>query len=89
MKKLSKKYYCYILRCKDGTLYTGITDDLIKREKAHNNGSGSKYVHSRGGGTMVYSEIFKTKPKALQREAAIKKFSRQKKRIVNRNKISF
>lgn len=77
-----KPFYCYILRCKDGTLYTGITDNIAKRETAHNNGSGSKYVHSRGGGKIVYSETLKTKSRALKREAAIKKLSRENKEFL-------
>lgn len=82
MLKRAKKFYCYLLRCKDGTLYTGITDDLKKRELAHNTGKGSKYVHSRGGGKITYSETFKSRPLALKREAVIKKLPKIKKELL-------
>jgi putative endonuclease len=73
-------YYVYLLRCKkDNSLYCGITNDLAAREKAHNAGTGSKYVFSHGGGTIVYAEQLETKSEALQREAAIKKLSKQQK----------
>jgi putative endonuclease len=69
-------HYFYILRCKDGTLYCGSTEDLEKRELLHNSGKGSKYVRSRGGGKIVYSEKFRSKSKAMQREAEVKKWPR-------------
>jgi len=72
-------YYFYILRCKDGTLYCGSTNNISKREAMHNAGKGSKYVASRGGGEIVYSEKFKTINLALRREAAVKKWPREKK----------
>ncbi len=72
-------FYFYILKCKDGTLYSGITNDLEKRGKAHNAGKGSKYVWAHGGGKMVYSERFRSKSKALKREAQVKKISRAEK----------
>ncbi len=72
-------FYFYILRCKDGTLYCGSTNDITKREKLHNTGKGSKYVRAHGGGTIVYTESFATINEALRREAAIKKWSRLKK----------
>jgi putative endonuclease len=79
MKAAPKNYYCYLFRCKDGTLYAGITDNLAKRETMHNNGTGSKYVHSRGGGFIIYSEELKTRPEALAREAAIKRLTKAEK----------
>ena len=72
-------HYFYILRCKDGSLYSGYARDLKKRETEHNSGKGSKYVHSRGGGKIIYSEKFNSLPKALKREAEIKRWPRQKK----------
>jgi putative endonuclease len=69
-------YYFYIFKCKDKTLYSGITNDLGRREVTHNSGKGSKYVRARGGGKIVYSETFRTKGKALKREAEVKNWPR-------------
>ncbi len=69
-------YYFYILRCKDGSLYSGITNDLAKRLAAHNSGKGSKYVFSRGGGKFVYHKKLASRSAALKREATVKKLSR-------------
>ncbi len=71
--------YTYILRCADGTLYTGWTNDLTKRVQAHNDGTGAKYTRSRRPVTLVYSESFETKEEALRREAQIKHMSRKEK----------
>ena len=72
-------FYFYILKCKDGTLYCGSTNNTKKRERLHNSGKGSKYVRARGGGKIIYAEKFKTLGKALSREAAVKKWPRIKK----------
>ena len=69
----------YILHCRDGSLYTGITNDLPKRLKAHNAGKASRYTRSRLPVALVYSEPQKSKSSALKREAAIKKLSRLRK----------
>lgn len=79
-------YFFYILRCKDNSLYSGYTKDLKTRELLHNSGKGSRYVKSRGGGTIVYSEKFKTKSKALKREAEVKKWTALKKRAFLKSK---
>lgn len=75
-------WYTYILLCKDGSFYCGITNDLQKRLAAHNSGQGSKYVHSRGGGEIVFKQKFKSKSKALKREVEIKKLNRIKKELL-------
>jgi putative endonuclease len=72
-------FYFYILKCKDGTLYSGSTNDLKQREQKHNSGKGSKYVFARGGGKVVYSEKFRSWGKTLRREAEVKKWARIKK----------
>jgi putative endonuclease len=72
-------FYFYILKCKDGTLYSGSTNDLKLREQKHNSGKGSKYVFTRGGGKVVYSEKFRSWGKTLRREAEVKKWARIKK----------
>lgn len=73
-------HYFYILLCKDGTYYCGITKDLTSRENTHNAGKGSVYVRSRGGGKIVYSEKFKSVGDALRREIEVKKWTREKKK---------
>lgn len=72
-------YYVYILKCKDGTLYTGFTNDLEKRLETHNAGKGAKYTRGRLPVVLKHSETFATKSEALKREAEIKNFSRNKK----------
>lgn len=71
--------YVYLLRCADGTLYCGWTNDLAKRLAAHNAGRGAKYTRSRLPAELVYSESFETKSEALRRECAVKKLSRHEK----------
>ena len=71
--------YVYILRCSDNTLYTGWTNDLDKRLKAHNSGRGAKYTKTRRPVELVYYEKFLTKQEAMSREARIKQLSRSQK----------
>ncbi len=72
-------YYFYLLRCEDGSLYSGYTTNLVKRERDHNSGKGSKYVYARGGGKIVYSEVHATLSNALKREAEVKRWPRDRK----------
>ena len=72
--------YTYIVRCSDGSLYTGWTNDLEKRIKAHNEGKGAKYTKSRRPVELVYYEAFEKKEEAMSREWAIKHMSREEKR---------
>ena len=72
-------YWVYILRCADGTLYTGCTNDLSRRLSAHNAGKGAKYTRSRRPVELVYREEVPDKSAALRREAAIKGLSRKEK----------
>lgn len=69
----------YILQCSDNTLYTGWTNDIKKRLKAHNEGKGAKYTRGRGPVKLVYLEKFETKEEAMKREAAIKRMSKEDK----------
>ena len=71
--------YTYILRCVDGTLYTGWTNDLEKRLTAHNSGHGARYTRSRRPVELIYYEKFETKEEAMRRECAVKKLSRAEK----------
>ena len=79
---MDKQWLVYILECGDGTLYTGITDDLDKRLKAHNTGRGAKYTRGRGPLTLRYREKCADHGAALRREAEIKRLSRQQKWIL-------
>ena len=67
------------MKCKDGSLYTGWTNDLEKRIIAHNEGKGAKYTKSRRPVTLVYYETFETKEEAMSREYHIKRMSRREK----------
>lgn len=71
--------FVYMLRCKDGSLYTGWTNDLEHRLAMHNSGRGAKYTRGRGPLELVYSEELSDKEAALRRECAIKKLRREQK----------
>ncbi len=72
-------WYVYILRCGDGTLYTGVTDDVPRRLAAHRSGKGAKYTRGRGPLELVYQEEVPDKSAALKREIEIKRLTRQEK----------
>ena len=72
-------HYTYILKCKDNTYYTGYTNDLEKRIKAHNEGKGAKYTKGRGPVELVYCEEYEEKGRAMRREWEIKQLSRNEK----------
>ena len=76
---MEKKNYTYILECRDGSLYTGWTNDIEKRVEAHNSGNGAKYTRARRPVKLVYLEESQTKEEAMSREYAIKQMTRQKK----------
>lgn len=71
--------YTYILKCSDGTYYTGWTNNLEKRVSDHNQGRGAKYTKARRPVELIYYEEFITKEEAMKREYAIKHLTRQKK----------
>ena len=71
--------YVYIVECNDNTLYTGWTNNLEKRIKAHNDGKGAKYTQGRRPVRLVYFEEFETKQEAFKREWFIKHLSRKEK----------
>jgi predicted GIY-YIG superfamily endonuclease len=75
----SSRWLVYLLRCRDGSLFCGITNDLPKRLKAHAAGKASKYTRSRLLVKLVYSEPQKTQSAALIREAAIERLRRAEK----------
>lgn len=81
--------YVYILRCADGSFYTGWTNNLQKRVKAHQSGRGAKYTRSRSPVELVYSEELADKTAALKREYAIKQLSHEQKlNLIERNKLN-
>ncbi len=69
----------YVLRMEDGSLYTGITKDLERRLEEHRSGDGSKYVRSRLPCELVYVEEHEDRSSALEREAEIKGWTKEKK----------
>ncbi|MFH4936153.1 GIY-YIG nuclease family protein [Staphylococcus cohnii] len=73
------KHFIYIVRCKDGSLYTGYAKDIEQRIAKHNSGQGAKYTKIRRPVELVYQEVFDTKSEAMKREYEIKTFSRQEK----------
>ena len=72
-------HYTYMVRCRDGSLYTGYTTDIEKRIEAHNEGKGAKYTRSRRPVELVYYEEYPTKEEAMSREWHIKRMTRKKK----------
>jgi putative endonuclease len=72
-------YFLYILECKDGSLYTGITTDVKRRFEEHVSGEGARYTRSRGVLRVAYSEKLLNRSLALKREAEIKSWTRKKK----------
>ena len=79
---MEKRWVVYMLECKDGSLYTGITDNLPKRLQAHRMGRGAKYTKGRAPLTLRYLEDCEDHSRALRREIAIKKLTRQEKLIL-------
>ena len=69
-------WHVYMLRCADGSLYTGITNDLARRLAAHRAGTASRYTRSRRPVRLVYRERRRSRSAALKREAAIKRLPR-------------
>ena len=76
--------YTYMVRCSDGSLYTGWTNDLNKRIETHNSGKGAKYTRSRLPVTLVYAKEHETKEEAMKDECRIKRLShREKMKLCN------
>lgn len=82
---MDKTWYVYILECGDGTLYTGITDDVQRRLAAHQAGKGAKYTRGRGPLKLRYQEVCESYSHALRREVQIKRLNRQEKLILLEN----
>ena len=76
--------YEYMIRCKDGSLYTGWTNNLEKRFRNHCEGKGAKYTRGRGPLELVYYEVFEDKKDAMKREYAIKQLKKsEKEKLIN------
>ncbi len=76
-------YFVYILKCKDGSLYTGITTDVKRRFLEHKNGRGGAYTRAKKALKIIYTEEHADRSSASKREAAIKKLPRAKKLILH------
>ena len=81
-------YFVYILECKDGSLYTGITNDIKRRFSEHKNGKGGHYTSSKKAKKIVHTEEHPDKSSALKREAEIKKWKRSKKMALIKSKTN-
>lgn len=79
---MENTWHLYILRCRDGSLYTGITTDVEKRLEAHRSGKGAKYTRGRGPLELVYREECGTHSDALKREIEIKRLTREQKQAL-------
>jgi len=75
-------YFVYLLECKDGSLYTGITTDVERRLAEHKNGTGGHFTRAKKAKRMVYTEQHPDRSSASKREAEIKKWPRKKKRAL-------
>jgi len=82
LMKMENTWYLYILRCKDGTFYTGITTDVEKRFQTHQSGKGAKYTRGRRPLELAYREQCGTHSDALKREIQIKRLSREQKQAL-------
>ena len=80
---MENNWKLYILRCRDGSLYTGITTDVQKRLTAHNCGKGAKYTRSRRPVELVYQETCKDHSEALRREVQVKALNREEKEKIS------
>ncbi len=72
-------WYTYLVRCRDGTIYTGVTNNLEKRLAVHNAGKGAAYTRSRRPVTLVFFQRHRTRSKSLKEEARFKRLSRDQK----------
>ena len=79
---MENTWHLYVLRCRDGSLYTGITTDVEKRLEAHRSGKGAKYTRGRGPLEIVYREECGTHSDALKREIEIKRLTREQKQAL-------
>ena len=79
MSPTKRPWFVYLVRCRDGSIYTGITDDVEARLRTHNLGKGAKYTAQRRPVSLVYQEPHRDQGSAKRREAEIKRWSRRRK----------
>ena len=84
-KKKTAAWLLYVLKCRDGTLYTGITTDLPRRVQQHNDGRASRYTRSRIPVKLLFSEPCRGHSQALKKEYAMKRLSRKEKKAYIRD----
>jgi putative endonuclease len=77
--RATRAHFIYIVRCADGTLYTGYARDPVERERVHNSGRGARYTRGRGPVRLVYLEACDSRGDALRRERAVKRLTRASK----------
>ncbi len=80
-------FYVYILKCLDGSFYTGYTKDVEERTRQHQNGTGARYTRIHKPESIVYTELFDSRSKAMKREREIKKLSHQQKLTLITKKV--
>ena len=85
---MDKKHYVYILKCSDGTYYTGYTTDPEKRTQTHNSGKGAKYTRARIPVELIYTEEYDDKIEAQRREYAIKQLTRAEKEALMKEEMT-
>ena len=78
-KPKASAWLLYVLKCWDGTLYTGIATDVLRRVQQHNNGTASRYTRSRLPVKLIFSERCRSRSQALKKEYALKQLSRKEK----------
>jgi len=83
-KTTKQSWFLYLVRCADGSLYTGITNNVPRRCKQHNAGTASRYTRSRLPVELIYQESHPSRSMALKRELAIKALSREEKELLIR-----
>jgi len=79
MPRPAPAWHVYVLRCRDGSLYTGATNDVARRLARHASGEGARYTRARLPVVLVYSERAEDRSAALRREAALKRLTRAEK----------
>lgn len=75
-------WFVYIIECSDGSFYTGITNDLERRQQQHNEGTASRYTRSRRPVTLRYQEVCESRSQALIRECSLRLLSRKEKEVL-------
>ena len=86
--KIDKPWFVYMVKCSDGTIYTGISNDVEDRLKEHNSGQGGEYTSTRRPVKLIFQEEHPDKFSARKREEQIKNWGRVKKEVLSRLRVS-